>query len=113
MTASANVTLSAANVRASCARLPCRATAAVWAIRFHAAQIGGFQNSPICVWSGVRVEPCAAPRAWTSWIAAAYFALVSGAGGGGRNASAPASANGRTCAQCVNTGAAKAGGVSW
>jgi hypothetical protein len=31
-------------------------------MRFHAAQIGGFQNSPICVWSAVRVDPVAAPR---------------------------------------------------
>ena len=49
--------LSAANVRALWDRPLWWATATVWAIRFQVAQIGGFQNRPICVWSGVRVEP--------------------------------------------------------
>src|SRR3954452_12167649 len=82
-------------------------------MRFQVAQIGGFQNSPICVWSGVRVEPCATPRLLISLIAAAYFALVSAGGGCGRNWSAACRANGLTKRQWVNAGCANAGGVSW
>ena len=92
--------------------MPWCASAAVCAIWFHVAQIGGFQNCPICVWSGVRVEPCAAPRALTSLIAAAYFGLVSASGGGGRNWLARRITNGLTRGQCVKAGGANAGGVS-
>jgi hypothetical protein len=82
-----------------------------WAIVFQVAQIGGFQNRPIWVWSGVRVEPVAAPSALTSFTAAAYFGLVSDGGAGGRNWSAWRRTNGVTRDHCVNTGAASAGGV--
>ena len=70
-------------MRAFCDRPLWWATATVCAMRFQAAQIGGFQNRPICVWSGVRVEPSAEPSALTSLMAAAYFALVSASGGSG------------------------------
>ena len=72
-------------MRAFCDSVPPWPSAAVWAMRFQAAQIGGFQNRPIWVWSVVRVEPWAAPRALTSLIAAAYFELVNAGGGGGQN----------------------------
>ena len=89
------------------------ASAAVSAMRFHAVQIGGFQNSPICVWSAVRVEPVAAPSARTSSSAATAFGLSIAGGAGGRNWAARRRTNGRTLGQCVNTGCANAGGVSW
>src|SRR3954463_10090933 len=110
MTESAIVRSSAAKVRAFWDRVLWRASAAVCAIWFHVAQIGGVQNCPICVWSGGRVEPCAAPRALTSLIAAAYFGLVSASGGGGRNSLARRITNGLTCGQCVKDGGGKGGG---
>ena len=60
----------------------------------------------VLVWSAVRVALCAAPRALTSLIAAAYFGLVSAGGGGGRNWLARRITNGLTRDQCVKTGGA-------
>src|SRR5262245_3375839 len=87
--------------------------AAVSAMRFHAAQIGGVQHRTIRVWAYLRWGPVAEPRSLTSSIAARYLALVSAGGAGGRNWSALRSRNGFTRGQWVNTGWPKAGGVSW
>src|SRR5438093_13787054 len=43
------------------------------------------QNRAICVWSEVRVELVAAPSCLTSFMSAAYFALVRAGGPAGRN----------------------------
>src|SRR4051794_21978807 len=113
MTESARVRSSAANVCASSESVPWRAEMTVCAIWFHVAQIGGFQNRPICVWSGVLVEPPAIPSVCTSLMAAAYWGLASDGGAGGRNVKPRRTTNGRTRPQFVNTGAASAGGGSW
>src|SRR4051794_41978782 len=86
MTESARVRSSAANVCASSESVPWRAEMTVCAIWFHVAQIGGFQNRPICVWSGVLVAPPAIPSVCTSLMAAAYWGLASDGGGGGGKA---------------------------
>src|SRR5438309_1805853 len=54
-----------------------------------------------------------APSDFTSSNESVYEGLVSAGGGGGRNWLALRSANGWTKGQCVNTGCANAGGVSW
>jgi hypothetical protein len=85
--------------------------AAVSAISFQVIQIGGAQNSAICVCWGVRVVLVTEPRLRTSANAALYALLVRGDGGMGRNWLALWIAKGCTCAQCVKTGCPNLGGV--
>ena len=65
--------------------------------------------------SGRRCGWCcsASPRDWTSLKSAAYWALVSAGGAGGRNWLALSSTNGVTWDVWVNPAGANAGGVSW
>src|SRR5215813_9174567 len=102
---------SAAKSRAVVSRSVACAVATLAAIWFQKFWIGGAQNWPIWVCSGVRVVLVAEPRLCTSFSAAAYALLVSAGGGTGRNWSPRSSTNGVTWPHVVKTAAGLFGGV--
>src|SRR5437763_16710923 len=90
MPASARLTSSSANRRASSARLSpcCWATVAAMAFQWPggvAVPVASFQNCAICVWSAVRVVLLTAPILSTWFTASAHAWLVRAGGPTGRN----------------------------
>jgi hypothetical protein len=84
MAESAKLRFKAANSRDVVRRSVWCESAKVSAIWFQKFWIGGFQNLPISVCSGVLVALVADPRLCTSLMAAAYASLVNEGGDAGR-----------------------------
>src|SRR5882757_3449668 len=112
MVVSASARSIAENTLVAWARLACWSSVSRSTTWFQVFQIGAaLQNLPATVWSGVRVALVSCPMLFTSARAVAYWAVLTGGGGAGRNCPALSSRNGVTDPQAVYIGGPNLGAV--